>query len=251
MVRDDEKRTEVLEKGDIYFAYRPKAGTGAVEGLEDVQRLYMILSPRYKDLYRLITIGRKELPDTETHERNWGLVKRVGRNPDDVEDELDDEVYSTKTMGLRRLPAARPAGEGVYEIVKHDDHTHLAYKLELPKRPGMVHDEFDIEEEGSYIITVKNPENPAQAGGGLDEEQKAEFPQRLKKRFEGRSFVNAVPTELLDYEGAELVLAGAREESDIELKPEAETEASAEIFRDLKLEREKHPVKPLFEGEWE
>lgn len=250
-MRDAERHIEVLERGDIYFAYRPRVGIETAVGQDDVQRLFMILSPRYRDLYRLITIGRKELPDTETRERNWGFVKRVGRNPEDVEDELDEEVYKTKTRGTRLLPAARPVGEGVYEIAKHGDHTHLAYALELPKRTGKVQEGFNLEEEGSYIITVKNPEKPAPEGAGLNEEQKAEFPQRLKKRFEGRSFVNAEPTEFLDYEGAELVLVGAREGSEIELKPEAETEASAEIFRDLKLEREKHPVKPLFEGEWE
>lgn len=250
MIRDGERHIEVLERGDIYFAYRPRVGIEAAAGQEDVQRLYMILSPRYKDLYRLITIGRKELPEVEASERNLGFVKMVGRNPDDVEDELDEEAYRTKTRGARLLSAARPAGEGVYEIAKHGGHTHLAYKLELPKRPGKVQEEFNIEEEGSYIITVKNPEKTAPVAG-LNEVQKAEFPERLKKRFGGRSFVNAEPTEFLDYEGAEFVLVGAREESYIELKPEAETEASAEIFRDLKLEREKHPVKPLFEGEWE
>ena len=29
---------------------------------------------------------------------------------------------------------------------------------------------------------------------------------------------------------------------------QARTESSADIFRDLKLDREKHPLKPLFEG---
>lgn len=37
----------------------------------------------------------------------------------------------------------------------------------------------------------------------------------------------------------------------IDLKPEDETEARAEIFKDLKLEREEHPTRPLFEGKWE
>lgn len=37
----------------------------------------------------------------------------------------------------------------------------------------------------------------------------------------------------------------------IELKPEDETESSADVFKDLKLERERHPVKPLFKGKWE
>ena len=34
-----------------------------------------------------------------------------------------------------RNPPARPAAEGIYAIVRHGDHTHLAYVIELPQRP--------------------------------------------------------------------------------------------------------------------
>ena len=40
--------------------------------------------------------------------------------------------YDTETRGKRRIKAAAPAGEGKYSIVKHDNHTELAYILELP-----------------------------------------------------------------------------------------------------------------------
>jgi hypothetical protein len=71
-----------------------------------------------------------------------------------VENELDRLTYSTATRGERHLAPARPAGEGVYTIARHDDHTHLAFALELPERPGEVQEELNIPREGSYIITV-------------------------------------------------------------------------------------------------
>jgi hypothetical protein len=43
---------------------------------------------------------------------------------------------------------------------------------------------------------------------------------------------------------------GAAEDLGLELSPEQETAATAEIFRDLKLEPSLHPLAPLFEGKW-
>jgi hypothetical protein len=105
---------DVLERGNIYFVYRPKVEHTSAKGLEDVQRFFVILSPYGKTRYRLLTIGRKKLPAiADAHERNWGFVQKVSRNPEDVEDELDRLTYSTRTRGERHLSAARPAGEGV------------------------------------------------------------------------------------------------------------------------------------------
>ena len=63
------------------------------------------------------------------------------------------------------------------------------------------------------------------------------------------------PPEFLDYEGVEIVLVGAgrnvAEALGIDLEPAHETAATAEIFRDLKLEESIHPLAPLFEGKWE
>ena len=34
-----------VEKGDIYFFYRPKVDTEKVQGLDDVQRMHLVLVP--------------------------------------------------------------------------------------------------------------------------------------------------------------------------------------------------------------
>jgi len=246
--------SDVLERGNIYFFYRPKLGETSPEAESEIQRFQMVLHPRDKRTYRLITVGRKHLPDT-SGERTWGFVSKVGHNPEEVESELDPTRYQTKTRGERVEPAARPAGEGVYAIVDHDRHTHLAYALELPKKPGEVQKDLDIEESGSFIVSVKNPGKPSPPGAGLARKQKAEYPRKLQERFGERRFVDLNPPDFLDHEGAELMLIGANEHPDeelgISLEPEKETQASADVFRDLKLERDQHPTEPLFEGRWQ
>lgn len=36
---------EIVEKGDIYFAYRPRVEEDEAEGLGDIQRFFMVLKP--------------------------------------------------------------------------------------------------------------------------------------------------------------------------------------------------------------
>jgi hypothetical protein len=246
---------QVLERGDIYFVYRPRVEEETVEGFEDVQRTYMILSPRARGRHRLIVLGQKRLPEArDGGQRVWGFVDKVGRRPEEVEDQLERVVYGTKTRGTREQPAARPAGEGVYAIVRHEDHTHLAYALELPRQPGAVQEALRIEPEGSYVLSVKNPEAPSPPGVGLPAERRAAFPAELQRVFHGRRFAEADPPELLDHEGAEVLLVGTDEDVSedlgIRLDPQKETEHTAEIFTQLRLEKEQHPTEPLFRGEW-
>jgi hypothetical protein len=212
-----------------------------------------VLKPARERLYRLIIVGRKRLPDPAEHDRFWGFVWRVFRDRAALRDELGAREYSTKTRGVRHLAAARPAAEGIYALVRHDDHTHLVYALELPPRPGSPERALNIRREASYIVAVRNPETPRPANAGLDPERDATFPKKLREKFGGRKFVPADPPDFLDYEGAELIFIGAAEDPERELhivfKPDRETEHSADVLRDLKLPRE-IAREPLFEGEW-
>src|SRR5882762_7508163 len=112
------RAASVLERGNIYFAYRPKVQAQTAHGFNDVQRFYVVLSPRGKASYRLIVIGQKKLPAVAGRgdRMAWGFVEEVSGRPEDVEDELDPRRYFTETHGERGQPAARPAGEGVYAI---------------------------------------------------------------------------------------------------------------------------------------
>ncbi|WP_152053484.1 hypothetical protein [Tautonia marina] len=255
MANSRNSKVELLEGGDIFFLYRPDVEERDPEGLDDIQRFIMVLHPRRARRYRLITLGRKRMPELENGgSRHWAFVSKVCANRDEAHEEFASETYKTKTRGTRHQPAARPAGEGVYAIVRHGDHTHLAYALELPETPGTVQKELNIEPQASYILSVKNPEASSPKGVGLSESQQAEFPKSLQERFDGRRFLAVDPPNFLNHEGAELMLIGAHddvaEELGIDLDPQQEDVDQAEILRELKLHRSPKMLKPLVEGQW-
>jgi hypothetical protein len=253
MAEVEARANPVLERGDIYFLYRPAVDRDEVRSSRDVARLFILLKPWEPCRYRLLVVGRKRLPDPSEHNRFWAFVLRVFKDRDALNAELGEEQYATKTRGVRKIPAVRPAAEGIFALVRHGEHTHLAYVLELPKQAGPVERELNIKREASYIIAVKNPSAPTPPIAGLDPDHEARFPKRLLEKFAGRRWIPVDPPDFLDYEGAELVLIGARqtaeEELGIEFRPDDEDEHTADVLRDLKLPRE-IAREPLFEGRW-
>jgi hypothetical protein len=246
----------LLERGDIFFFYRPDVEQNSPNRLLDVRRFHVVLRPEGRDVLRLITIGRKTLPTSDDGDRNhWGFVDRVFRKPEDLREALSGESSETETRGERHLPRARPAGEGVYVLARAGRSSVLAYALELPVQPGEVQRAFHIEREGRFVLSIKNPEAARPAGIGLDEDRRAECPEELAERFGARKWIAADPPEFLDYEGAELVLVGGDDarvhDPTLTLEPEAEDEGSAEISEILRMDRSDRTTKPLFEGSWE
>jgi hypothetical protein len=75
----------------------------------------------------------------------------------------------------------------------------------------------------------------------------------LLERFRGRRFIPVETPELLDHEGAEIVLVGASEDPEselgIELDADPERLDEAEIFSRLRLPRDDLLVDPLERGE--
>jgi hypothetical protein len=211
------------------------------------------MKPDGTSRFRRIIVGPKRLPDPERHERFWAFVAEVAESPDELRDDIERTAYETRTRGVRIQSEARPAGEGRYALVDHERHTHLAYVLELPPEPGAAQNLFGIEREASYVIAVRNPEAPAPSGAGLDPQQRARYPEDLKERFRGRRFAAVEVPELLDHEGAEIVLIGASEdvrgELGIELDIEDERVTEADIFDELRLAPGELPTEPLERGE--
>lgn len=76
---------------------------------------------------------------------------------------------------------------GVYAIVEHNNHTHLAYSLQIPEASalGEPQEAFNIGQEGSFVISVKNPEQPAPQGVGLGSKQSASFSPEFQEMFAG------------------------------------------------------------------
>lgn len=183
----------VLEQGDIQFFFRP--GVQPALGNEkevalSVQQLFLVLSPAGLGTHRRIRIGKKRMPERR-RERFWARVERVGSLQRVLGDQLEDEQYSTKTRGERFQPGARPVAQGSYELVRHDDHVHLRYRVE-PFGFFDAPDELHVPEEGDHLVLFKAPSS-ARA-----------------------TWTHAGDIGSLDEQGAQLVLCGACKSADPE-----------------------------------
>src|ERR687884_1466249 len=225
-VNHNNNEAEILEQGDIYFFYRPKKGAEDVKGIEDVRRFFMVIAPEERNnnkspLYRLFVIGKKSLPEireTEVRasERYWARVGGIFKNANELTKELSSDEF-------RKGDAARPVGEGKYAIVKHhQNHTELAYILELPNEPGEAQKELGIEKEASYIVSVINPKKSAasavpEGGSYPSTEEIPMYPEEILKEFNDSDiFVSLTrDTRFIDYRNAQILLVGAREGRDI------------------------------------
>jgi hypothetical protein len=218
--------TEILEQGYAFFFYRPRVGAAEVSRLDDVQRFIVILKPDGDRQYRRLIVGRKRLPDPNSHEREWAFVVEVTDDPAELRDEMEEE------------PRAQPAGVARYVLADHGGHTHLAYALARPPDDARLQRELNIRSEASYVIAVRNPDTSAPPGAGLPEHRRAQYPRELHDRFAWRRFIPANPPVLLDYPGAELVLIGAAEDASrelgIKLDPDAAPLEQTELFNALR-----------------
>ena len=214
----------LLEHGDVFFAYRPRVGEDHAASLADVQRLWMILSPRDRPLHRRIVIGKKRLP--RRGQRHWGYVEQVATDPVRLVDDLHETHYWTKTRGMRRQAIARAAGEGVYALAADEDDgaVRLIYRLELPEQVGEVQEALGIAAQAAYIATAFETSGR-------------------------RKFTPVVPA-LLDDVGTEIILIAAESDLGVRLEIDRVIADSADLFRGLAIEDSEHPLRPLFEGLW-
>ncbi len=181
---------DVLERGDIRFFYRPRVqpADGPVT-TPGVQSFFAVLSTA-RGTHRRLRIGRKRLPVT-SGERLWARVERVGSFERVLAGQLEDEEYTTKTRGERYQPGARAIAEGCYALVRHDDHIHLAYRIDRPETD--VPDEVRVPDAGSHLLLFK----------------------RIP-RTRAVWTTDGAPARL-DEEGAEVVLVGVDDEPEREL----------------------------------
>ncbi|MDR4510755.1 MAG: hypothetical protein MRJ93_03510 [Nitrososphaeraceae archaeon] len=261
--KNNDKR--FIERGDIFFFYRPKIDKKRVTKLDDVQRFYMITVPdnnKKKDNdYRLFMLGTKKMPEiikgkTSADERNWALNLLTTSSKEEIDNEIFRPIeYQTKTRGKRRINSAQPVGEGKYCIIKHDGHTEFVYVLEIPETPGPIQAEFEINKEASYIISVKNPEISIPGYEIFKHDKKPRYPKYIIDKFGKKRWINIDDPRLLDYVNTQLLLIGARkdnvrEELDIEIDEEKETKNSADIFKELNVKKDEIPLQSFFKGKF-
>ncbi len=239
---------ELLERGDIFFFYRPKVEQEEAHGIDEVQRFQVVMRTAGGRLFRMLTIGRKHLPDLQAHEREWGFVDLVSEDVAPVAEALRATTYETKTRGVRHLAAARPAGEGAYALQRDGRNLVLAYRLELPTEPGPVQEELGVVQEAAYVIALKNPDVPNPPNIGLREEDRVHFPAKEQRQFHGTGW-SAADKHLLDFERAEFVMIGATDHPSA-LPAERQEPSPEAVLRRLKLSPRDTPLEPLVRGEW-
>lgn len=172
--RESAVSSNILEKGIIYFFFRPRVNVEDPHSVNDVARSFFVLRPTPlgaeldegqgpldKDARcRLLMLPKKKFP-TSPKERDMGFVEKAGQTMKDLQENfIASSTYQTATRGERTVEEARPYAEGVYALTSTKRTTHLAYLLTIPSEPGEIQESFGLHRRGSWIVQSKNPKFP-------------------------------------------------------------------------------------------
>ncbi|TFK69447.1 hypothetical protein BDN72DRAFT_796481, partial [Pluteus cervinus] len=226
---------KAIERGQIYFIYRPKVGLETAGWWHDVKHFQMLLVPTtstpladdsnnesMKRRYRLITIGTKHLPpETERLEEvYWAPVSSLGDDLSELEEILGEETHETKTRGLSYNAPARLAARGAYMLVNKFNQsrfqsrweTYLGFYLSHPPPPSglgigtLVQRAFGLVNRAmSFQIRVKNPLASPNREGQVEAEP-AVYPRELMSVFGCSNFAYCARIKMLDYLRAQIIL---------------------------------------------
>ncbi|KAF1848312.1 uncharacterized protein K460DRAFT_353308 [Cucurbitaria berberidis CBS 394.84] len=225
--REKEVPSSILEKGVIYFFTRNRVGIEDADSVSDLQRSFFVLRPMptgaklgdgaladHKN-NRLFALPKKAFPKSH-NDRFMAFVEKANTTVRDLKDSFfAANEYETKTKGTRRTEPITPIAEGVYAITRTEDATtHLVYSTTIPTELGEVQEDLGIKPQGSFIISVKNPERSGPAAVQLP--QKPDFPKRIIEEFRNLAW-SAVKPEYLDYAYCQILLIG--EKIDEAVKP--------------------------------
>jgi len=222
----------ILERGQIYLFYAPMVKHVAPHSVDDIARLFILLAPknaqRQGELesgqrkYRLLTIGRKKLPASPApNERYLGFVNRVTNDVRNIFNGSFEKETAIDTKTEKFTEGTKPFAEGVYAIVTHHNHSHIAYVLDLPQQEGEVQRAINLTPEGSFVVQVLNPtKSRGEQHSGLTPDLTAQYPSNLLQEFQNKRYSPLKP-DFLDFEGAEIVFTGSHTQVGI---PELEKE---------------------------
>lgn len=238
------------EDGHIYFFYRPK-GIEA-KGPEDVSNILFIMHPFDSKNYRLISLDSPQFPSLDARfNMITGYVMNVDSKQNIILDELNRKVEVVDGSARISQESSRPCGEGVYTIVSHNDQAHLVYILEIPRNDGKVKNELHIDDEGVFLFGIYNPyyeSSESQLSPSLS------LPENLKALLNNdRIIYDHIPV-FLNYAGIKFALFRLPADSLMSVKKQIgslpDTEKTADILHDLKLQKENFPTEPMFKGKW-
>jgi hypothetical protein len=144
--------SDELERGEIFFFYRPRQrpdddpGPDVVRSLDDVERLFLVLHSPARNVFRRIALimGAGGLV---------GVVEEVSPATEDVADALLRGAYDGGGV-------ARPAGEGSYRLSAAGDRLRLDYRLTLPAAPSATQAALGIAHSARLLLhTAREPLN--------------------------------------------------------------------------------------------
>lgn len=184
--REEIVPSSILEKGIVYFFFRPRVSVEEPESIDDIARSFLVLRPLPRDAKlgegpigdddncRLLVLPKKKLP-TSSRERYMGFVEKAGVNVKTLRESFQDREYETKTKGHQHVPTATPLAEGVYAITSTGKSSHLAYIVTIPSELSEVQTDFGLRNRGSFIISAKNPKFPGPSSARLPKQP--EYPK--------------------------------------------------------------------------
>lgn len=178
--REKSLPSNILEKGIVYFFTRNRVGIDDAESVGDLQRTYFVLRPlpagaklgdgALPDLEnnRLFALPKKVFPKSHS-DRFMAFVEKANTTIQDLKDNFfKGDEYETQTAGTRRTDPITTVAEGVYAITRTEDRTtHLAYAITIPSEMGEVQEDLGLRSQGSFVVSVKNPERPGPASARL------------------------------------------------------------------------------------
>ncbi|KAJ8113362.1 hypothetical protein OPT61_g4502 [Boeremia exigua] len=224
--REREMPSNILEKGVIYFFTRNRVSVDEAESVGDLQRTFFVLRPlptgaklgdgAVQDLKnnRLFALPKKVFPKSH-NDRFMAFVEKANTTIQDLKDNFfQGTEYNTQTQGTRQTDPVTPVAEGVYLITRTENATtHLVYSTTIPSKIGEVQEDLGIKEQGSFIISVKNPERSGPASASLP--QKPGFSKEIIEEFRGLAWAEVKP-KYLDHEYCQILLIGENIEKAIE-----------------------------------
>ncbi|RMY78365.1 hypothetical protein D0863_00731 [Hortaea werneckii] len=230
--REQAQPENIMEKGIIYFFARGRVGMDDPGNASEIQRSYMVLRPlppgakitegAIQDVSnnRLVALPKKVWPKSG-RDRFMVFVEKASTSMETLKDEFfQGSEYSTKTTGTRHTPSVTPIGEGVYAISYSGQGratTHLSYMMTIPQEIGDVQKDVGLREQGSFILSTKNPNSSAPANAIP---AAPEYPKDILDEFGSRGWLPTKPQHL-DYANACTLLIGESSALDaLEAKPQ-------------------------------
>ncbi|GLA28858.1 hypothetical protein CBS147346_8461 [Aspergillus niger] len=217
--REEKVASNVLEKGIVYFFYRPRVNVTDPQSVSDVARSFLVLRPTPIGATlnqqqgsvepgakcRLLMLPKKKFP-TSGKERDMGFVEKAGHSMKSLQESfIAGDTYETSTRGERTVPEARPFAEGVYAITSTTRASHLAYILTIPETLGSIQEDFGLHSRGSWVIQSKNPKYPGPSYAQIQKDP--EYPESIREKFGDYRWVPLRP-EFIDYPNAQFLMIG-------------------------------------------